>query len=486
MKLKTLSLTCLLMTLSACQSIEKNVSVDSALNTLNLQQETWAAQTNTSDFTNNGWLTNLKDPRLEKYVAIALKNNFSLQANQAQLSAQLQNARISAARLFPSVDFTLRQSKTETENTTNNSTNNDIISNTNYDGNVNISWEIDVWQRLTAQKKADAKTVQATAADFEAARLSLVASVARAWFNLNSLKLRIDLANSRLDSIKESLEIVEEQYLNGSQSALNVYLNRADHITQQATIFELNNSLQSAIRDFQILLGEYPNLDISFTAALPTLEEPVPAGLPAELVMRRPDVLADLYEWQSSAYDAKAAQRARYPSFSLTASYGASSNSLSTLDEKTLLFNLINNLSVPLFKGGQLKAQAKAAELLQDASFKLYLATLLRSFNEVETALSTETSLKSRLALTQKASTLSESGYELALEQYTSGISDYQNILESRRRWFDAQTLVINLQNSLLQNRVSLNLALGGDFDTSENALQSTPIIHADSRKTLK
>lgn len=478
--------------LTACQSIEKRISAEVAINELDLQKTTWQAQVKQLQFENDNWLQNLNDPRLEKYVHIALKNNFTLQSNESLLAAQIQNARQVSSQLFPRIDFLLRRNSIESEavNAANNSPANNTtpisdtssaVNSVSYDGNFNISWEIDIWQRLTAQKKASAKTTLATVADYEAARFSLVAAVARAWFNLNSLKLQVDIAQERLTTIKESLDIVEEQYLNGSQSALNVYLNRTDHIAQKANILELKESLNIAIRGFRILLGEYPDLDISFDANLPDIKKTIPAGLPADLVMRRPDVLADLYEWQSTAYDTAAAKRARYPSFSLTASYGASSNSLSSLDEASLLLNLLNNLSLPLFRGGQIQAQIKASTFLEDASFKTYLATLLNSFNEVETALSTEQSLKQRLLLLIQAESLAEAGYHLALDQYTAGISLYETVLEARQRWFDAQTTVINLRNAVLQNRIDLNLALGGDFKNKDESKKNTIVEQQNS-----
>ena len=478
MKTKAISLVCIFSFLGGCQNFNQTVSSENAIEALKLEKATWSSQINKLRFDNDDWLKNLNDPRLNQYVDIALKNNFSLQANASQLAAQLKNVRISAARLWPSLDFSFRKNKIENETSlsTNNSVDNTsssasannvtINSNSSYDTSLNISWEIDLWQRLTAQKKADAKSAQASAEDFQAARLSLVASVARAWFNINSQKLRVDIAEKRLSTIKETLEIVEEQYINGSQSALNVYLNRADYSSQQANILEIKNALHSSIRDFRILLGEYPNIDLNLNAKLPEITQPVPAGLPAELVLRRPDVKADLYEWQATAYDAAAAHRARFPTFSLTASYGASSDRLSTLSDKSLLWNIVNNISQPLFKGGELKARADAAKYLQDASFKLYLSTLLNSFNEVETALSTETNLKQQLILIIDAESLNQSGYELALDQYREGITSYLNLLEAQRRWFDAQTQLINLKNNLLQNRITLNLALGGDFKT--------------------
>ena len=105
MKLTTFTITCFLFTLTACQSVEKRISADVAINKLQLQETTWQAQTKQLQFANDDWLKNLNDPRLEKFVFIALKNNFSLQANEAQLAAQLQNARQVSSQLFPRVDF---------------------------------------------------------------------------------------------------------------------------------------------------------------------------------------------------------------------------------------------------------------------------------------------------------------------------------------------------------------------------------------------
>lgn len=462
-QLKIIHLALLSILLSACQSIPQKYAADSALEVLKINEQTaWQGQKSSTQFNNQGWLTNLNDERLNEYIQIALKNNFDIKNSEARLAAQLRQIRISASSLWPSINFNLQENRAETE-----LDNQQIATSSSYNGNLSIAWEIDLWQKLSAQKKAVARTAQASAEDFQAARLSLAATVARTWFNINELKLRLNIEEERLATIKETLEIVEEQYTSGQQSALNVYLNRSDHISQQARVLELRNTLESSIRSFKVLLGEYPNIDLDFSASLPSITESIPAGLPAELVIRRPDVKADLYKWQSAAYDASAAQRARLPSFSLTASYGASSDELKTLDEKTLLWNLINNLSLPLFKGGQLQAQAEAARFLKDANFNNYLSTLLTSFNEVETALSTEKTLFDRAKLIEQAESLAADGYKLALDQYRSGIITYTNLLDSQRRWFDARSQLVILRNSILQNRIALNLALGGDFSTT-------------------
>ena len=474
MKIRILIIICLSALLSACQTFDRIVTPIAAVKELDLVNKSWNSQVESLQFANDNWLNNLNDERLEKYISIALKNNFSLQSSQAQLAAQLEYAHIAAASLYPTLGFTVNRSRSQTEQAISpdgTSQDTSVVTNTSYSGNFNASWEVDVWNRLSAEKKSSSKSAQATAADYQAARLSLVASVARAWFNLNSIKLQIDIAEKSLATIKESLEIVEEQYLNGTQSALNVYLSRSDYITQQASILELRSTLDTAIRDFKVLLGEYPDISLAFDAKLPEIVNEVPAGIPAELVMRRPDVLADFFTWQATAFDTDAAERALYPSFTLTGSFGTSSDSLSTLDEKSLLLNLVGGLTQPIFQAGKLKAQAQAARYLEFASFKSYTATLLSSFNEVETALAEEKTLNSRLALLTEVALLAESGYNLGLDQYTSGVSSYDTVLDARSRWFNAQTQVVNLKNAILQNRIALNLALGGDFNEPKQTI---------------
>jgi len=463
---------------TACQSTPHNSSEISHSQESTLQQvndsveisSKWQSDSDTSNqpFNNSGWLLTLNDERLEQYVQTALNNNPDLRASAASLQASIQNAKASGANLWPQLDARLNRNRSQIENP--NDASATPIYSTSYTGSYNISWEIDIWGKLNASKKAAVLDAEVQKANYAAAELALVANVARAWFNLNALQLRLDIANSRLKSQQSTLAVIEDNYKSGLNSALEVYLNRTDLASQQAAIVDLQDSLEQAIRSFKQLLGEYPSSQMSFDSKLPSLDKNVPAGLPSELLKRRPDVIASLRQWQASKLNAKAASRARLPSFSLTASYGASSEELKFLDQKQLLWNLVNNLSLPLFQGGRLAAQAKQAKFLKDASFENYLSTLLNSFTEVENSLSSEQALQKRFAAIKDAAYYSESGYQLALEQYQSGLVNYTTLLESQRRWFDAQSNLVNLKNNLLQNRIALYLALGGDFATVNSA----------------
>lgn len=369
-------------------------------------------QTNHQAYQNNNWLTGLDDARLIDYVDIALKNNNNLLASAANVQASIYAARLNNNKLYPAIDFAVNRTKTETEN---------IAGDTNYisvyDGNFSINWELDIWRKLSNQKKSAVLNTDAQIANYQAAQLSLVANVAKTWFTINTNQLQLDLAKQRLESQLSTLSVVEEQYKNGTLSAREVYLNRTDVETQKANILDVEQNLENSIRTFKRLLGQYPNIDLDFSASLPELTTDIPGGLPSELLTRRPDIIASRAQWQSSKFNAKAAHKARFPSFSLTARYGASSNELSQLDKQTLLWNIISNLSLPLFRGGALKAQAKQAAFQADAALYNYIDTLLVSFAEVENTLSNEQRLKLRLTATQQSAFFAQSGYELALDR---------------------------------------------------------------------
>ena len=436
---------------------------------------------NKLNFDNSGWLATLNDDRLEQFVQTALFNNPDLRASAATLQASIQNAKVTGANLWPQLDANVSRSRIQSENP---DTTASPTSTTTYARSLDVSWELDIWGQLNASRKAAVLDAETERANYAAAELALVANVARAWFNINALQLQLDTAKQRLISQQTTLSVVEDNYKSGLDTALEVYLNRTDLAIQQSDIIDLEDSLEQAIRAFKQLLGEYPSSKMTFESKLPLLETSVPAGLPSDLLKRRPDVLASLHQWQASELNTKAAKKAQLPSFSLTASYGGSSEELRFLDERQLLWNLVNNISFPIFQGGRLKAQTRQAKFLEDASFENYLSVLLNSFTEVENSLNTEQALQKNFTVTKDATFYSESGYQLALDQYQSGLINYTTLLESQRRWFDAQSDLIDLKNDLLQNRIALHLALGGNFSAKESS--TTDVNETPKDKTTK
>ena len=334
---------------------------------------------------------------------------------------------------------------------------------------LDISWEADIWGKLTQRKRAAAFDAKAQAEIYRSAELSLVANVGRGWYNLIANKLLVDLANQRLESFERTASIIEENYQRGLRSALDVYLSRSDVQVQISSLADAKFNYIQSLRAFKSLLGEYPDANMEFEANLPELNDPIPVGLPAQLMERRPDIQASRFQYNSARASAKAAQRDRMPSLSFNGSIGDTRNDFDDLfDGGDLVKSLVTNLALPIFQAGALRSRAQQAAFQAEAAYAGLLRTSLSAFEEVENAISRETALKAQHEALKKAVDLAQGGLDLALDRYQSGIENYQTVLQSQRSVFNSKLNELNLRNAILQNRISLHLALGGDFGQND------------------
>ena len=459
--LNKLAMVCCLLLLNGCASHFKSFNDEPDINI----PENWQAQEVQASFKSHNWLADLNDDTLNEYVAIALKQNYNLKASAARLSASFNQIKINTATLLPSASLNVNRNRSK------NFINDQEIRDNTYSGSFDIRWEADVWGKLNQRRKFALFSAKAQKANYVAARLSLATNVAKAWYNLNSAKLLLNVANLRLASFKKTAQIIEDNYKSGTLTALDVYLSRTDVETEVSNLADAEFVYIQNIRTFKRLLAEYPTVDNDLDAQLPIIEKHVPAGLPSELLTRRPDIIASRASWQADLSSAKSAHRARFPSFSLTGSISDNQANASDLfDSDNLIWNIIGGISQPIFNAGSLKAQQQQAYYTSEASFANYADTILNAYQEVENALSREHILKKQHAALIKAVDLADGGFNLALDQYQSGIVNYTTVLEAQRRVFNTLSNEIRLRNNLLQNRLDLHLALGGDFSVDENA----------------
>lgn len=443
---------------------------------------------NTDDQVQNGWLNSFADSDLIRHVQTALKNNPDLLASASRLKSAIEQSTIAGSSLWPQLSAGFNDRSTVSEgagaSTQLSLTNLDLASDLfsgaadgatiqrirTVSSTLDISWEADIWGKLTQRKRAAAFNTRAEAELFDAAELSLVANVSRAWFNLVTNKLQVDLAREQLESFKRTSQLIDENYQRGLRSALDVYLSRTDVQLQVSTLSDTRFNYLQSLRAFKTLLGEYPDTNIEFTAALPVLDDTVPAGLPAELLTRRPDVRASQLQYKATVANAKALYRERYPTFNFSGSIGDSRDSFTELfDSNNMIMSLVSGITHPIFASGALFAQANQAVYDAEQSYASMMRTTLTAFEEVENSLSQETLLKQQHQAVIEAVQYAEGGLELALDQYQSGLQDYITVLQAQRRLFDSMRTELNIRNALLQNRISIHLALGGDFaDVSE------------------
>ena len=458
----------------------------------------------------NGWLKSFNDTELNQYVNIALKNNPDLLSSAADLKSAIDQVNITGSSLWPSVSYNFNRSKTTIDgnavttfddgNDLNTDTNTDFDNTTEtFDTSsslstevrtvqttLDISWEADIWGKLTQRKKAAAYSAKAQGELFKYAELSLVANVSRAWYNLVTNKLQLDLAHQRLDSFKNTTSIIEQNYKSGISSALDVYLSRSDVQGQVASLSQARFDYVETLRAFKTLLGQYPDNNLEFNAKLPQLENSVPTGLPAQLLTRRPDIKASQLSYKSQIANAKAAQRDLYPVINFRGSIGDSRDTFNELfDGENLIRTFISDLTAPIFASGALRSARDQAVYEAESAYADLLTTTLTAFEEVENSLSRETSLREQKTAIQSTVSLSENALELALDRYKLGLENYNTVLESQRRVFDSKENEINIRNALLQNRIGIHLALGGDFSDEDgrDPLESLPEVKKNSSK---
>lgn len=420
----------------------------------------------------NGWLNSFSDSQLLEHVDTALNNNPDLWVSATALKSAIEQVTVTGSQLWPNLSADLDSTRVDTKD--------DGITTEirTVSGTVNISWEADIWGKLSQRKRAVAYSAQAQGELYNAAELSLVANVSRAWFNLITNKLQLDLAQQRLESFQNTAKLIEENYERGLRSALDVYLSRTDVQRNISALSDEKFNYISSLRAFKTLLGEYPDIAMEFEANLPTLSETVPAGLPAELLTRRPDVKASQLTYKASIASAKAANRDRYPSITFAGSIGDSRDKFNKLFENdNMVLTLVSGITQPLFQAGALRSLEEQAYLDAESAYASLVKTTLSAFEEVENSISREALLLEQQIAIEEAVKLAQGGLNLALDRYQSGIENYTTVLESQRSLFSSKGDEINIRNALVQNRIGIHLALGGDFATesSRQEIQDLP-----------
>jgi len=410
----------------------------------------------------DNWLITFKDPVLIELVSIALKNNKLLKSNRYNVEIARQKLTIVDATDLPELSLGVNQSRRKQV----------FDSGEQYqssaDINVQLNYEVDLWGKLSDQQRQASLTYKSSQAQYLTQQRQLIADVARAWFNVSQAQQLLNLFKERANNLNNNLEMIQASYRLGLNQALDVYLTQNDVSREQARIAEQQQTLQQSKRALELLLGRYPNASLIAQAKLPAVPESLSLEVPAQLMTKRPDILTSWYQLLALDAGLAVAHKQRFPRFSLTASSGDSSDQLfNLLDGSSLVWSLIGNLTVPLFNAGRLESQEEQARLAVVQKEQSYLDLVYKSFAEVENNISNQQSLKKRYGFYRDARENALVAEKLSFNQYLRGLVTYTTVLESQRRAFDAQTTLIQLKNQLLQNRISLAIALGSSPDVS-------------------
>lgn len=424
-----------------------------------------------------GWLDDFGSPRLRDLVEEAVGENYDLASARARVAQARERAVIAGADRLPTADLSEQVNRSQNLRGAAFQT----VRANNFNLSFDMAWEVDLWGRVKDLRDAELDRVANESNLYEASRLSLAANVVKTAFEIIEGREQIALSRRTLASLRTNLKILDAKLEAGDAAdrvALEISLSRADIARAESAVLGYQRQVDGAKRVLESLLGRYPAGTIESLSRLPRITREVPAGLPGELLLRRPDLLAAEATVDAALKEVSASRKALLPTFRITGQAGTAST-----DDFGDLFNIQNlvwgigqNLTRPLYQGGRLRANIRLDEHERDELVARYAETALTAFREVETALSAEWYLKSQAAALSRAVTESRRAETLSLDEYEQGLVDIITLLESQRRAFDAESALLTIRLTLMTNRVDLYLALGGDFDHVPGGSDGEPV----------
>ncbi|MHC4251172.1 MAG: efflux transporter outer membrane subunit [Planctomycetota bacterium] len=421
------------------------------------------------------WWRQFASPALEELVEEALQNNQDLKRAASRIDAAAALARISGADLRPSLGAGVVAGRGKESMGAAG-----YVTGDTYGVSLNASWEIDLWGRVRAGARAAGAGLDASRADFAAARHSIVAQVAKTWFAATEARLQVELTGTTVKTYRAAAGIAASRFRDGVATSLDVRLTRANLASAEAMLAARREILDRTIRQLETLLGRYPRGELEGATDLPSPPAEAPAGLPSEMLARRPDLAAGRWRLLASDRRVAEARAALLPRLSLTASGGTVSGDLADIvKSEASVWNIIGNLLAPIFDGGRLRAKVALKRAEANGLLAGYVGSVLTAFREVESALAAEGTIARREAQLELAVEQAGAARVLAADRYRVGLQDILTVLETQRRELDARSRLLAARRARLDNRVDLHLALGGGFDmgtpASSDAVAAAP-----------
>lgn len=437
------------------------------------------------------WVRTFGDPELTRLVADAVARNPDLAAAAAKVEASRAAVRVAAGELYPRAGIKVlgeRQGNefegelgagidppslggTGVDNTGGSAGSRSIESSSQrsvYGLGIGAAWEADVWGRVRSKKAAAFADSEAIEADYQFARQSLAAAVVRAYFSTAEASQQAANAEETLGLYQDYLKLTDKLKEQGFASEFDVAQIRSRAAEAKDTMIVAQAARAQAIRAIEVITSRYPAGILSTRSDFPEQPKVVPSGLPAQLLERRPDIVAAERRFAASFYRVNEARTARLPRFALSSTAGLGSarlESVGTLDAFT--WSLAGGITQPIFFGGELKAAEEIRSFEQKAAAASYTATALRAFEDVENALASEYYLGQREAALSEVVESSASAVKLGRVQLEEGQSEMFTILRLTGENLAAKIELTKVRASRLRERTNLHLALGGDFKGS-------------------
>ncbi|NOX84398.1 MAG: TolC family protein, partial [Chlorobi bacterium] len=410
------------------------------------------------------WWEMFNDPVLDTLIKTALNENKDVLVAAARIDAARANVGYIKADQWPSFGFSANAGG-------GNFGGGQLFDNntSNFSAYPEMYWEIGFWgkyRRLNESARAD---LLASEYGLRTIQISLISAVASTYFYLLDNKAKLEISKRTLASRDSGLMIIQARYDYGIIPEIDLNQAQVQRAISAAAVPIYKRAIGQAENSLSILLGRYPGEIITGLPLIGQEEPPqIPAGLPSELMLRRPDVQQAQARYAAQNALIGAAQAMRWPSLNITGLLGYASNDLFMLNTGGLAWAVAGSLTGPLFQFGKNKRRVEIERANTEAALREYENVAIRAFQEVEDALVAIQTLKEELVAQEQRYNAAVNAEYLSLQRYDKGKTSYLEVLESQRQSFDAQLQYSQTRRELLNAHVALYKALGGGWLSPE------------------
>ena len=433
------------------------------------------------------WWSMFNDPELEQFIDAILENSPNIKTIINNRKIALQNAKINGSGVFPTLNPSLNSSKSQQnlsgfgfgeffsnmngsqDSIGGGSSDNEVVTfdSESYGLSLNLQWEIDVWGRVLNGRRAAFKEYESLDYELSYLAYSTIVRSTQTYFQAIEASEQLKIAQESYESLVRIRDLVEDRFKRGIKSSLDFRLAETSVSTAKITIEDRKNQLHSLNRNLEIISGDYPAGILISNHQLPDTIPEISAGIPADIITRRPDINALVLRVEAAGLNLSQAKRNLLPGLTLNGSVGTSAKKLEDiLNDDNSVWSLSAGVVSPLFNGGKLKSAVKIQESVVENAKQELIQGLLLAFSEIETILYLEESIKVKLDAIRNAVSQSESAYLLSTERYDKGVTTLESVLNSQRQYNEIRSRYLSLKRQRIENRLSLLLAIGGVYES--------------------
>lgn len=412
------------------------------------------------------WWKSFGDTTLDSLISIAVDRNYSVLTAIDRMNMAKAGLRMERSGFFPTVGINAGWTRQQTSGNTS-----ELPQSTQhyYDVSANMSWELDIFGSIRQRVKAQKETFAASKEEYTAVMVSLSAQVASSYIQLRELQQELKVVERNCASQAAVLKITEVRYNTGLVSKLDVAQAKSVYFNTKASIPQLESGINQYITSLAVLLGTYPQEIrpvLERVGELPDYMEPISIGIPADLLMRRPDIRSAEHQINAQAASLGASKSDWLPQVFIKGSVGYASKDFKDLTKhKSFTYEIAPALSWTIFSGGKLVNATKSARAQLDEAINQFNQTVLTAVQETDNAMTAYRSSIKQIVALREVRNQGQETLTLSLDLYKQGLTPFQNVLDAQRSLLSYENQLVQARGNSLLQLIALYQALGGGWN---------------------